>query len=174
MNRIVVGVDGSPGAAAALRWALAEARLRGAILDVVVAWELSGTPDTDDCSCPSLSRLAHELEEAAGTTLDAAVQALGPDGDVLIEQIVMRGSPALALLDIARYADLLVVGSTGLGGRRRVVLGSVGSVGGRCIADAPCPVVVVNADCVAREQDGELSSPAMISQRRASPGDHCA
>ena len=38
-QRVVVGVDGSDGGREALSWALAEARLRGAQLDVVTAWE---------------------------------------------------------------------------------------------------------------------------------------
>ena len=146
MNRIVVGVDGSPSAAAALWWAVEEARLRGATLDVVVAWEPPAGLAPGDDGTPDARRLAHDLEESAETTLDTAVQALGSAADdVAMEQTVIRGSPAKALLDIARHADLLVVGSTGLGELRRAVLGSVGSVSGRCVASASCPVVLINA-----------------------------
>ena len=45
-GRIVVGMDGAPGSVAALRWAVAEARLRGATVEAVVAWSPPRTQST--------------------------------------------------------------------------------------------------------------------------------
>jgi nucleotide-binding universal stress UspA family protein len=50
------------------------------------------------------------------------------------------GDPARALLEQAAAADLLAVGSRGLGAVRRVLLGSVSE---KVLQHAPCPVLVV-------------------------------
>jgi nucleotide-binding universal stress UspA family protein len=54
--------------------------------------------------------------------------------------VVREGAPARVLLEAASDADLLVIGSRGLGGFRGLLLGSVGQ---QCTHHAPCPVVIV-------------------------------
>ena len=54
--------------------------------------------------------------------------------------MVIQGNAAQVLLDVARDADLLVVGSRGHGGFTGALLGSVSQ---HCVHHAPCPVVVV-------------------------------
>ncbi len=155
MSRIVVGVDGSAPALAALRWADDEARRRQATLAVVVAWQpqvllnpypYGPVPMPDD----------REIEAAARTVAERAVEEAGvvgdPEHDVVIE--VVEGPPVPSLLAAAAGADLLVVGSRGHGAFTGMLLGSVSQ---HCAGHAPCPVVVV-PDPAHHEHRGGSSS----------------
>jgi nucleotide-binding universal stress UspA family protein len=142
MARIVVGVDGSPASVLALRWALREARARGAPVEAVIAWRMPGWFALEAGGRLELTRLAGDLEDKARTALRECLRAAaGVAPDISLEEIVVRESPPKALLDIAQGADLLVVGSRGRGGLAGLRLGSVSSA---CVAHAPCPVVVVH------------------------------
>jgi nucleotide-binding universal stress UspA family protein len=143
-RRIVVGVDDSEQAAAALRWALAEGVLRQAAVEVVHSW----SPPVS--ALPFGATLVIPVDEAA---VDAAARASvdelveGALADVGAEppevlRTVLPGSPSLTLVDASEGADLLVVGSHGRSGLSRLVLGSVAMA---CVNHAPCPVVVVRA-----------------------------
>jgi nucleotide-binding universal stress UspA family protein len=85
-GRIVVGVDGSEGSLAALRWAAAEAILRGDVLHVVTVWEL---PHTAYMSSPAMmppADLSEELDDRAHEIESAAVsEVLGGRDDVPLE-----------------------------------------------------------------------------------------
>jgi nucleotide-binding universal stress UspA family protein len=140
MARIVVGVDSSDTSLKALRWALAEARLRGASIEMVHAFprpELVGM--TMVVTLPS----DDELREASEQVLTEALEAVGGAGDVPVSTHVGAGGPASVLVEIGAGADLLVIGSRGLGGFRGLLLGSVTQ---QVIAHAPCPVVVITPD----------------------------
>ena len=150
MAKVVVGTDGSPSAHRAVSWALGEARLRKAPLHIVHAWMLPlldalpepwlvATPvgHTDDELHERVAAAAREFLEAAV----AEAKAAEPGLDVIGELAEMR--PAAALLEAARDADLLVVGSRGHGGFSGLLLGSVSS---QCVHHATCPVVVVPAE----------------------------
>ena len=144
MELIVVGVDSSASAKAALRFALEEAHLRGARVRVVHAWQfrppygrsvgVEGVPLVLGANLDGYSR-------AASAELDAIVAeaALGAGG-FGIEKRVEQGDPATVLIDQSRDADLLVVGSRGHGGFASLLLGSVSQV---CAQHAACPVVIV-------------------------------
>ena len=139
-ERIVVGVDGSEGATSAVRWAAREARLRGAKLELVTAWQLptySGAFSMASIPDELVDELAAEAERRAA---EAAKEARDEGGDPDIETRVVEGPPATVLLAAARVADLLVVGSRGLGGFSELLLGSVSH---QCAHHAPCPVVIV-------------------------------
>jgi nucleotide-binding universal stress UspA family protein len=138
MSTIVVGVDGSAGARDALAYALEEARLRGAGVRVVAAWELPAVAYAGGYGLGD-SELFTQLEQDAR---DNAVRALedADVGDIEISTVVREGSPSHVLLEEAGDADLLVVGSRGLGGFRGLLLGSVSQ---QCAHHAPCPLVVV-------------------------------
>ena len=138
MNGVVVGVDGSPGSAAALLFALEEARLRGTTLHVVWAWQVPAMTYTGDAGV-GIADLSAEVETQAGKALDAALADLDV-GDVPLEEHVLEGHPAGVLLDAGAGADLLVVGSRGQGGFARLLLGSVGH---EVAQHAPCPTVIV-------------------------------
>jgi nucleotide-binding universal stress UspA family protein len=138
MNGVVVGVDGSPGSATALLFALEEARLRGATLHVVGTWQVPAMTYAGGAGV-GIADLSAELETLAGKALDEALADLDV-GDVPLEEHVLEGHPAGVLLDAGAGADLLVVGSRGLGGFARLLLGSVGH---EVAHHAPCPTVIV-------------------------------
>jgi nucleotide-binding universal stress UspA family protein len=134
MNRIVVGVDGSKGADAALAWAAGEARLRHAHLDVVHAFTypfVGGMPLTQEIDSQLIAGAHAVLDETV-----ARADLEGIDREARLE----RGPAALLLVEIAKGADLLVVGSRGRGGFTGLLLGSVSQ---QCAHHAPCPIVVV-------------------------------
>src|SRR3954453_24190923 len=143
MNVIVVGVDHSADANAALVFAEQEARLRSATLRVVHAWQYGYVGYTGfEGGMPALGGDIKELQAAAEAALEASVsQAMAKSG-VEIEQRVVQGAPAAVLVEESRDADLLVVGSRGHGGFTQLLLGSVGQ---QCAHHAECPVVIVHA-----------------------------
>jgi nucleotide-binding universal stress UspA family protein len=143
-GRIVVGVDDSAQAFAALQWALAEAALRQASVEVVHTWTppMSALPFGGTLSVP-LDEVAvdatarQHVEEMVGVALGAS-----PDPAVPVQVTILPGTPALALVEVAADADLLVVGSHGRTGLSRLVLGSVAMA---VVQHSPCPTVVVRA-----------------------------
>lgn len=147
---VVVGVDGSAGAAEALRWAIAEARLRTASLRIVHAWTYGymGTPlgfagmgGFDSYASPRIDGV--DLQRAAEDLLERAIgEVAGGVEAVDSERQVVEGGAAQVLIGAAAGADLLVVGSRGHGGFVGLLLGSVSQ---QCVSHAPCPVVVVHS-----------------------------
>jgi nucleotide-binding universal stress UspA family protein len=141
---IVVGVDSSEGAKAALRFALDEAKLRQATLRVVHTWQFGyiGVRGIEGYS-PVAGADLGELRRSAEVALDAVLHEVAPDANgVAIERHVSEGAPATILVDESRKADLLVVGSRGHGGFAGLLLGSVSQ---QCAHHASCPVVIVRA-----------------------------
>jgi len=141
MSMIVAGVDNSPGAKAALRFAVEEARLRHATLRVVHAWQPGyiGAPGIEASSTTFGAEL--DLRVGAQEALEQSLRETIPDTDgIELERRVVEGAAAAVLVDESRDADLLVVGSRGLGGFRGLLLGSVGQ---QCAHHAACPVVIV-------------------------------
>lgn len=136
-GRILVGVDGSEGSARALRWALAEARAHGMMVDAVTVWE-SPNVYGEGFYTPEGER---QVAEAAHDLLDRTIaQVAGDRPDVEVHPIVYRGDPADVLCQWSADAQLLVVGSRGLGGFGGLLLGSVSA---KCAHHSSCPVVVV-------------------------------
>jgi nucleotide-binding universal stress UspA family protein len=139
MATIVVGVDGSDESKQALRWALEEAGLRGAAVRAVYAWRDPyvlapgfGLPEDFEFDA---------LRERAVETLDAVVaEVVGVQSDVPVEAVIVEGSAGSVLVDAARDADMLVVGSRGHGG---FVASLLGSVSQQCAQHAACPVLIV-------------------------------
>lgn len=137
-GRIVVGIDGSEGSEAALRWALEEARRRASRLDVVHVWHI---PHAGEVSGLVIVEMSERVEQQARELLRSVVERnVGEDPGVEVVPMVTEGRTAAALLDAARDADVLVVGSRGRGGFKSLLLGSVSSA---CVHHTTCPVVVV-------------------------------
>lgn len=142
MGTIVVGVDHSEGAKAALRFALAEAQMRQARVRAVHVWQF-GYVDArglEGFAASSGVELG-ELHRAAEAALDATLAEAVPEGGAEdVERRVVEGSPAQVLVEESRDAELLVVGSRGHGGFAGLLLGSVGQ---QCAQHAACPVVII-------------------------------
>jgi nucleotide-binding universal stress UspA family protein len=137
MERIVVGVDGSPAAHEALEWAIDEARRRDAVVEVVHAWHEPFITGYD-----YLGELeAGGFETEAEGIIDAAVAAVDTTG-VTVEHKVIPGRPSQVLVEEAKGAALLVVGSRGRGGFSGLLLGSVSQ---QASHHAPCPIVIIPA-----------------------------
>lgn len=159
MGRIVVGIDGSPESVAALSWAADEALRRDAELVVVHAYRppaeyASATLTAGYTLDPGAVHVAAAEEQrvrqqryeaarghAAGLLADCLRAADVPlDHLEISTQAVPDERPARVLANAARRADLLVVGTRGLGPVVGMVLGSVSQ---QCLHDAACPVVVI-------------------------------
>jgi nucleotide-binding universal stress UspA family protein len=134
---VVMGVDGSVGAHHALGFAFAQAEARDARLRVIEAW----TTPVMHWTGPSVD--SERLTAGTQTALDEIVAAwhakfptVRVDSEVIVDQ------PAHALIEAARTAQLVVVGSRGRGALRGVVLGSVSQ---RVLHHSACTVAVVRA-----------------------------
>ena len=149
---VVVGVDGSAEAQDALRWALAEGRLRSSPVRVVHAWTfgyiassaegyLYGDGWVNPYNSDGLD--LSDLHSAAEELLEWSLADVGEETrGVEIERLVVQGSAAALLISAVAPGDLLVVGSRGHGGFVGLLVGSVSQ---QCVHHAPCPVVVVHA-----------------------------
>jgi nucleotide-binding universal stress UspA family protein len=134
VRRIVVGVDGSPESAAALRWACREAALRGAEVHAVHVRE---------ANCHSLASYAGPASPTAEDDVEQIWKAAAAEhGSVQIRTEVADGLAARVLLDRCQGADMLVLGTVSdVPGASR----SAGPVIRACLRRAPCPVVVISA-----------------------------
>jgi nucleotide-binding universal stress UspA family protein len=137
-GRIVVGVDGSESARAALLWAVRQAKLTGSGVDAVVSW-----------SIPATAAAAGPLPDSydpAGDAAGALTEAVGPvrtaNPDIELRTVEVEGPPGPGLVEYAEQAELLVVGSRGHGMVAGLLLGSVSEY---CVSHAKCPVVVLRA-----------------------------
>lgn len=152
--RVVVGIDGSPGARAAAEFAVREARLRGAKLVAVTALGVADAAHFDPYTVHRHPKA--EIVARAEETVAAALRDLDTEGlDVRV--MVTTEEPARALIDQGAFADLLVVGSRGWGGFRGLVLGSVSL---RCVLHARCPVTVVRSEPAAAAADAVTAAAA--------------
>ncbi|WP_435057953.1 universal stress protein [Streptomyces sp. bgisy060] len=137
-RRVVVGVDGSPASHAALRWAVDYARMAGAHVEAVAAYDV---PGATGWSAPAVD--ADLDAEQARTMLSSEIgTGLGTAPDVPVEEHVVRGNAAQALIAASEGAELLAVGNRGRGGFARLLLGSVSQ---QCALHASCPVVILRA-----------------------------
>jgi nucleotide-binding universal stress UspA family protein len=140
MQKIVVGIDGSELSKAALRWAVEDARGRGAEVVALHAYEVPvQAPDAAPSPPLDLPALVTEAHEAAERFVREIVQeVVGKVATVDVAPIAVEETPAQALLDAARDADLLVLGSHSHG----VGVMLLGSVSLECVQHAACPVVI--------------------------------
>jgi nucleotide-binding universal stress UspA family protein len=158
--RIVVGVDGSDASQAALAWALGEARLRRATVHAVHAWH---APFEATASTLTVLPMSEDMNSWAEEVIDEIVAKIDGDaGDVPIVRQAEYGPPAPVLLEAAKGAAMLVVGSRG---RRRMTGMLLGSVGQALVARAACPVVVIHAHGPADEgfEDAPAGPSASVS-----------
>lgn len=140
-RRSVVGVDGSPGAREALRWAVEDAARRGVRLEVVSTFPVQlFVADPLLLDEGQLEAVRADTEARARAQVEEVRAATGRTG-VPVDVLAVAGAPAPVLLAASEDAGRLVVGSRGRGAVRSLVLGSVAL---SCVTHARVPVVVVH------------------------------
>jgi len=138
---IVVAVDGSPASRVAVDWAARDAALRGVPLTIVHVLPSAEFGPWIDIPVPEnyiaeRDRRANEIvEDARRVVTDAVADTLA------VDHRVIPGPTVPALVDISKDAEMMVVGSRGLGGVQRLLLGSVSS---GLVHHARCPVAVIH------------------------------
>ena len=138
-SSIVVGIDASPTAERALERAIAIARDSGARLHIVSAYEplpakvTGGAPAAEDFVAPSSFKADAVLERALDRTREGGLE---------VEQHAPKGSPADAIVSVAEQAgaDLIVIGSVGMQGPKRIF----GSVPNKVSHRSPCDLLIVH------------------------------
>ncbi len=143
-RKIIVGVEGSGGARAALRFAVEEARFRSAVIEVITAYLPTYVPAAPDFGFVPLDPvdLVDEIRKMQAEVIDNVTADLDISG-VEIRRTLVKGRPADMLIQASKGADLLVVGDRGRGGFRGLLLGSVSH---QCAQHSMCPVVIVRRD----------------------------
>ncbi len=138
---VVVGADGSPAAAAAVRVAADVAARTGAGLRIVSVGHL-GSPEAAAYAETARAGTEHtrSVRQLLDTTLDEAAEAAREQHpDLTVETEALFGRPGQVLAELGQNAGLVVVGSRGRGGFSGMLLGSVSHT---VIHACPCPVLV--------------------------------
>jgi nucleotide-binding universal stress UspA family protein len=142
-SRIVVGTDGSDTAAEAVRQAADLAKLSGAQLSIVSAYEPVSKRRLEGEQQGAPADVQHEIgpREDVNLVLEAAAAAARQAG-VEVQTHPVEGGPSDAILEVAEEtgADLIVVGNKGMTGARRFLLGSVPN---NVSHHAPCSVLII-------------------------------
>jgi nucleotide-binding universal stress UspA family protein len=136
---VVLGVDGSPEGRPAVVSAFEEASLRGAELVAVHAW-LQPVPLQVGAVLPVLYDVDKVQAEEARLLAEAIAGCREPYPDVVVHEELVHASPRQHLVERSATAQLLVVGTRGLGGFGGLLLGSVSQA---ALHHAECPVLVV-------------------------------
>ena len=136
---VVLGVDGSAEASAAVAHAFDEAWLRGVPLVAVHAW-LDPVVQAPGDVIPVVFDVDQVAGEEARVLAEALAGCREQYPDVVVRQDLARGPTRAALIDRSVEAQLLVVGTRGRGGIRGLLLGSVSQA---VMHHAACPVLVV-------------------------------
>lgn len=142
-TRIVVGTDGSDTAEEAVRQAIDLAKLTGATLSVVSAFQPVSKRRIQGEQEGAPPDIANQIgpREDVNLILDAAAAKARAEG-VEVQTHPVQADPAEAILNVAEEikADLIVVGNKGMTGARRYLLGSVPN---NVSHHAPCSVIIV-------------------------------
>jgi nucleotide-binding universal stress UspA family protein len=142
-KRIVVGTDGSETAAQAVNQAIELAKLTGASLSLVSAYQPAAGRRLNAEQAGAPADVQYEIgpREDVNLILDAAAADAKQQG-IEVQTHPVEGDPADAILNVAEAtkADLIVVGNKGMTGARRYLLGSVPN---NVSHHAPCSVIIV-------------------------------
>jgi len=154
-GKIVVGVDGSAASVDAVRWALDEARRRGAELHVVTAWHTDPPPVEGP---PPMVGVPYRAKESALAEQQAQqdrvmAQVRGATDGVAVRRHMIGQWPPRALVHLSADADLLVLGRHGHSWLAEKLLGSVSAY---CVRHASCPVVITPARHTVKDREPHL------------------
>ena len=137
---VVVGVDGSPNGWHALEWAVGEAKLRGATLKIVCAFEDPVTSAGLGTAFGTGVPVIVDPSLIEGAAREVTEEGARRAGDVPVETVARCDRPSDVLVEESTGAALLVVGSRGHSAVGRLLLGSVSNF---AVHHASCPIVVV-------------------------------
>jgi nucleotide-binding universal stress UspA family protein len=144
MPGIIVGVDGSGHSRRALDWAIHEAAIRHAPLTVLTVQQAMTSFWAGPMIYPADEELAEHARKIAQDEADDALRALAEDArPPEVTVLAVPGIPAEEILGVARDKDMIVLGSRGAGGFKKLLMGSVAS---QVAHHARCPVVVIPAE----------------------------
>ena len=155
-TEIVVGLDDSPSAAAALRWAAAEAVRTGSTLRAVhaLSWPFGVQPPEHSMPAAVEPISPSEVDHVYRASITTIFDAIDPKPDWLIQ--FARGDAGPVLVRQSEHARALVIGTPYHVGLGRLVAGSVAHY---CVSHAQCPIVAVPAPTFLVLPNGE--SPAV-------------
>lgn len=139
-QRVVVGIDGSPEAHDALRWAVRAAARSGAVLEVLHSWR---APEFELAHMSGISP-AIDYESIAGEMVQSEIsRALEEEPDCVVAEtraVLSGDAPKRLLCEHSDGAQLVVVGSRGRGAFEGMLSGSVSQY---VSVHAHCPVLIV-------------------------------
>jgi nucleotide-binding universal stress UspA family protein len=144
-STIVVGTDGSDTAARAVAMAIDLARRSGATLHVVSAYKDPATTiaaaQSGPVGMPDTSLTASAIKSSSEELVTEVAKGAGP---IPVETHAVAGAPADVLINVAEAvgADLIVVGSKGMKGARRLI----GSVPNSVAHRSHCHVIIAKTD----------------------------
>lgn len=136
-NSVVVGIEDDVAMDAPLAVAAAEAELRAVPLKLVHAWSIPATLGVDFGASVPFNALIEAHDEILARALD---RVRSTHATLASSTVLMQGAAAPALVEVARSAAVLVVGTHGRGAMAGLILGSVSH---DVLLNMPCPVLVV-------------------------------
>jgi nucleotide-binding universal stress UspA family protein len=140
MPGIIVGVDGSGHSQRALEWAMWEAALRHAPLTVLTVHPAIVGYFGGVVTSPGDLELTEQTQAAVKVEADQVLSRLsGPHPESVTVKAV-HGFPVEELVSASKDADIVVLGSRGMGGFSRMLMGSTA---GQVVQHAYCPVLIV-------------------------------
>ena len=143
MPGVIVGVDGSGHSQRALEWAMKEAALRHAPLTVLTVHEAIRGYFGGVSSFPDDPEQTEQAREAAQAEADKVLAGLGESRPESVTVKAVNGFPVEELIEAGQDADMIVLGSRGMGGFDLLMMGSVTS---QVAHHATCPVVIVRPE----------------------------
>lgn len=162
-TKIVLATDGSEEGALATGAAVELAEKTGSELHLAYAVSMpwaTGAPDAPAETIGASEAAREEARERAQRFLDEQVERIRADGSAVAQAHLRMGKPdeEIVVLSDEIGAGLLVVGSRGLGGMQRALMGSVSD---SVVRHAHCPVLVVRPDT--REGDALLPTKILLA-----------
>jgi nucleotide-binding universal stress UspA family protein len=140
MPGIIVGVDGSGHSQRALEWAMHEAAIRHVPLSVLTVHPAIVGYFGGVATSPGDLDLTQQAQAAVKAEADEVLTALdGPHPESVTIRAV-HGFPVEELVEASKQADMIVLGSRGVGGFTRLMLGSTAD---QVVRHAHCPVLIV-------------------------------
>jgi nucleotide-binding universal stress UspA family protein len=140
MSGILVGVDGSGHSQRALEWAMNEAAIRHTPLTVLTVHPAIVGYFGGVVTSPGDLELTEKAQAAVKEEADKVLSSLdGPHPESVTVKAV-HGFPVEELIDASKDADMIVLGSRGVGGFTRMLLGSTA---GQVVQHAHCPVLII-------------------------------